>query len=351
MFRQTRTALRAPTEYSGSKSTRFNAVGAEIFCRVILLLGDLQRRFAGFHQSGLGLKHHVIDDTLEVSSLLEYAQLAVCAGTVLQHAVNVSDFFPAIEFVDHIIHKLEIFEDEIAFADLTLLAEVDELAADTVTRSAPLIFHNESAAVLTKTLIARVQLVQLHYSRLDQCGECDRFVQAQRNVADADLEGVEEWVRADIPPDLFGVIDALGTDQQVDEVLEVAPTGEGVRNIGARKLVKDFAAIRFQPGVHSKPEWRIRRERQQVRQEVAHRVHQMDSGLAVFHPNVHVQSEDEVGACDQLHVFDDLVIALVGINLLCPPVSKWMRGAGSEQQPILVRQLHHLGAELTDLRL
>src|SRR3954454_21007421 len=112
MSRQTRTALRAPMEYSGSKSTRFNAVGAEIFCRVILLLGDLQRRFAGFHQSGLRFEHHVIDNAFEISGFLKYAQLAISAGAVLQHAVNVGDLFPAVELIDDVVHELKIFENE-----------------------------------------------------------------------------------------------------------------------------------------------------------------------------------------------------------------------------------------------
>src|SRR5437588_379879 len=154
MLRQTRTALRAPMEYSGSKSMRFNAVGAEIFCRIILLLGDLQWRFAGFHQSGLGLEHHVIDHTFQVSRLLEDAQLSIGAGAVLQHAVNVSDFFPAIELVHNVVDELKVFKDKIALGDLAFFSEVDQFSADAVTRRAPLVLHDKGAAVLAETLVA-----------------------------------------------------------------------------------------------------------------------------------------------------------------------------------------------------
>src|SRR6266705_72876 len=159
MLRQTRTALCAPTEYSGSKSTRFNAVGAEIFCRVILLLSDLQWRLDGFQQSGLSFEHHVIHHALQVSSFLKDAQLPIGAGAMLQHAVNVSNFFPAVELVDNIVHKFQVFEDEIAFVDFAFLAEINQFAADAVARSAPLVFHNKGAAVLTETLVARMQLI------------------------------------------------------------------------------------------------------------------------------------------------------------------------------------------------
>ena len=56
----------------------------------------------------------------------------------------------------------------------------------------------------------------------------------------------EVRMRADVPPDLLGVVDAVGLDQQVDEVLELAPTGvERVGDVGARELVEDLAAVRL----------------------------------------------------------------------------------------------------------
>src|SRR5947209_2781948 len=103
-----------------------------------------------------------------------------------------------------------------------------------------------------------MQLVKLDHSRLNQRRQCDGLVEAQRNVADAYLERIEEWVRPDVPPDLLGIVDAFSPDEQVDEILEVAPTGEGVRDIRARELIEDFASIGFQPGIHAQPEWRIR---------------------------------------------------------------------------------------------
>src|SRR3954462_6090050 len=96
MFRQTRTALRAPMEYSGSKSTWSSAVGDEMSCRAILLLGDLHWGGTGFHQSGLSFQDHVVHNFLQVATgFLEDAQLTVSTGSVLQNIVHVSDFFAA----------------------------------------------------------------------------------------------------------------------------------------------------------------------------------------------------------------------------------------------------------------
>jgi hypothetical protein len=86
-----------------------------------------------------------------------------------------------------------------------------------------------------------------------------------------------------------------------------------------------------------------------VRQEVSHLVHQVDGGLLVFDADVHVKAEDQVGARHQLHVLDDLEVALIGIDVLRPPIGERMRGAGAEQQAVLLGQLHHRAAQIQDV--
>ena len=101
-------------------------------------------------------------------------------------------------------------------------------------------------------------------------------------------------MRPDVPPDALGVVDAVGANQKVDEPLEVGPARERVGDVRARELVEHLAAIRLQAGVHAEPERRVGREREQVRQEVAHLVHQVNAGLAILDADVHVQTEDQV---------------------------------------------------------
>ena len=64
-------------------------------------------------------------------------------------------------------------------------------------------------------------------------------------------------MRTEVPPNLFRIIDTLGFDQQLNKVFVFSPTRKVVGNIGAGKFVEYFAAIRFQPGIHPKPERRI----------------------------------------------------------------------------------------------
>ena len=86
-----------------------------------------------------------------------------------------------------------------------------------------------------------------------------------------------------------------------------------------------------------------------MRDEITRVIHHVNRGLAVLDADVHVQSEDEIGARHQLHVFDDILVAIVGIDLLHAPVGKGMRGGGGEAQAILASQANHVAAQFLQL--
>ena len=86
-----------------------------------------------------------------------------------------------------------------------------------------------------------------------------------------------------------------------------------------------------------------------MRQEVTHLIHQMNRRFAVLDADVHVQAENQVRARDELHVFDDLQIALVRIDVLHAPVGERMRGAGRQQQAVLAREPNHLAPQIDDV--
>ena len=286
---------------------------------------------------------------LQILRLLEDLELALGTATVLQHRVDVFDLAAAVEFVEHIVHELEILEHQLARRHFLFLAEVDQLAVQAVAGGAPLVLHDQGAAVHAEPLVPRMQLVQLHHRGLDQRGERERFVGAHRDVADPHFDGREKRMRPDVPPDLLGVVDRVGLDQQVDEAFVVGPARERIGNVGARELVEHLAAVRLQPGIEADPEGRVGRKREQVRQKVAHLVHQVNGRFAVLDADVHVQAEDQVRARHQLHVLDDLQVALVGINVLHAPVGERVRRAGAEQQAVLAGELHHGAPQVEDV--
>src|SRR5207253_5490062 len=137
-----------------------------------------------------------------------------------------------------------------------------------------------------------------------------------RYIADAELQRAKKRMRPDVPPNLLCVIDAIGLNQQVHEILELRPARISIRNIRARKLVEYLASVGFQASLHSLPEWRVGRKREQMRQKVARLIHDVNRSFAIFDADVHVKSKDEIGASDELQVFDNFQIALIRIYLL-----------------------------------
>jgi hypothetical protein len=231
-----------------------------------------------------------------------------------------------------------------------LLAEVDHFAVEAVADGAEFVLHEQRARVLAEVLIVRGAVKVPELGRgLDERGDGDRLFGAERDVAGADFDGVEEGMRADVPPDFFGVVDAVGLDEEVDVVFEFGVAGEGVGDVGARKVFKDLGAVALVAGLHAEPEGRVGGERQDVRQKIAHRIHDADRGFAVFDADVDVQAEDEVGAGDELQIFDHLVIARVGIDLLGAPVGKGVGGAGDELEAVLAASLIMFAAQLEDV--
>ncbi len=63
---------------------------------------------------------------------------------------------------------------------------------------------------------------------------------------------------------------------------------------------------------------------------------------------MHVQSENQIGARHHLEIFDDGMVAVVGIDLLIAPLSEGMRAARRETQPVLPRQRDDLLPDTAD---
>ena len=93
---------------------------------------------------------------------------------------------------------------------------------------------------------------------------------------------------SDVPPNLFGVIDAFGSYEEVDVVFELGVAGECVGDAGAGEVFKDLGAIAFVSGVEAEPEGGVGGERHDVGEEVSHGVHDAYGGFTVFNADVDV---------------------------------------------------------------
>src|SRR5436305_11655755 len=241
MRRQTFTALTAPGVNSGSNGSLLSGFGMERTEEVIKRF--VSRLPVQSGQPRFGLLNHVVDYFLQVAGFLEHAQLPVGAAALVQDRVDVFQFFARVQFIDDVIDEIKILAHQVAGRNFLLLAEIHQLAVESIARGAPLVLHDQGSAIETESLIGCIELVQLGYGRLNQGSQCYRLVGAHGNVAYPEFEGVEERVRANVPPDLLGVVDAVGLNQQLDEVFVLAPTGEIIGNISAGKFVEHLAAV------------------------------------------------------------------------------------------------------------
>ncbi len=139
-------------------------------------------------------------------------------------------------------------------------------------------------------------------------------------------------MRPQIPPDLLAVVDALRADEQLDVVLELVVRAELGRDPGPGEALPDDLPVRLQPGRPGEPERARGRDREQMRQEVARLVHDLDARLAVGNADVHVEAEDEQLADDVLKLLLEHLVALLVGDLLLLPVREGMRPGGGDPQ-------------------
>src|SRR6266498_2920744 len=165
---------------------------------------------------------NVIHDLLQVAPrLVENAQLAVRSRAVLQDPVYPLDLLAGAQLVHDVVHELEHLSREVAEGHLDFLAAIDQFPVDSPAARAPLVLEDQRAAVTPPAQVLDTQFVELHADRLDQRRDRYRLVHAHRNVADAELDRLEEGVRAEIPPDLLAVVDAVRLDHDACKLVEV----------------------------------------------------------------------------------------------------------------------------------
>ncbi len=105
------------------------------------------RRFA-ILQAGAGFGGHVVDYGFQAVGFAEDFELAIGAGSLFEHGVDVVDLVAAAEFVEDVVDEGQVLDDEFAHRDLDLFTEVDHLAVDAVADGAEFVLHEQSAGVL-----------------------------------------------------------------------------------------------------------------------------------------------------------------------------------------------------------
>src|SRR6266568_4174817 len=109
---------------------------------------------------------------------------------------------------------------------------------------------------------AFMQPCQLRYQRLAQRRQRQRILHRCWHIEDAELNRVEEWMRANIPPDLLPIINHACRNQRLHIGIEISPGAIELRYAAARKWPPNYRTIRLDACKTPTPERRIRRKRQ-----------------------------------------------------------------------------------------
>src|SRR5690606_24469955 len=145
--------------------------------------------------------------------------------------------------------------------------------------------------------------------------------------------------RAQVPPDARGVLDQAGVDQYLDVALVLGKALEAFRDPRTRQRIEDGQPVTLEAGVAAVPERRRARQREEVRQEIAELVHEIDAQLLVADTDVNVHAADDQSSRRRLHFGTQQVVTLLLGLLLLRPVAERVRGGGDRRQAVTRRDV------------
>src|SRR6267142_3406089 len=200
------------------------------------------------------LVRDLVDDRVEVAALRVRRDLTVGARALARDRLEIADLAPRSQRIDDVIDELQELDRELAHRDLLGLAEVDQLCIHAAAHRAPLVLLDELRRVLAEANVALAQHEELCADRLDQRGDAEGLLDLCGRVADPELDRRVEGVRAQVPPDLLAVVDALRAYEELDVVLELVIRGELRRDAGTWEALPDDLAIRLEASRAREPE-------------------------------------------------------------------------------------------------
>src|SRR6266566_6330106 len=245
-----------------------------------------------------GLLHEIAHHGVHAAGLLVDGDLAIGARAtgVLQQGTQVVNLAAAAQVINYVIDEVQQFADRVTHAETALPHEIDLRGIQAIAHCAPLVFIDEIARQHVGAHAALVQPGQHGDEGLAERCNGERIFHADRYVADTKFDGLEERMRAYIPPDLFAVIDAASPDEGLHIVVEFAPRCQGVGHAIARERLPDDGAIGFHAGKAPIPEWRVRGDGKQMWEPGTKLVDEHDSHFITLDMNMDVQGKDQDGA-------------------------------------------------------
>ena len=226
-----------------------------------------------------------------------------------------------LDQLDHLLQQIGIGHQLTA-------AEIDQAGLEAVAHGAPAVLVDQEGLVAPPGGVHALEPPQ-HADQADiQRRHRHRVLDARADIADAHLQRREPGTRPDVPPDLGAVLDHPDLDQGVQVLLVLAEAHIGFGDAGARQLVEDGQPIGLQVGHLALPERRRRGQHQEMGQEVADLVHQIDAEIRVLDADMDMHGADQQPPHRHADILLELLVALPLRGLLGLPGGKGMGRGG-----------------------
>src|SRR4030095_10726940 len=189
--------------------------------------------------------NQLIHDSIEIVRLFVDLQLHVRGSSSLQDCMNVVNLFSRSQLINYVVDKLQQLQNQTPDRNFRLLAKIDHFAVESITNGAPLVFLNQHTSIQSEPKVLVDKRIQLRDNRLEKSSNGKRIVDARGNVTNAELQRWEKRMRANVPPDLFAVVDATRLHKEINVSLKSGVGVEVIWNISSGKLFEDLCAVRL----------------------------------------------------------------------------------------------------------
>src|SRR5918994_4536199 len=228
--------------------------------------------------------------------------------------------------------------------DLAAL-EVDQPIRQTMADRAPHVLLDQTVREIEQRLALVERTCETRTQSVHQGNQGLRLSEVRLGVADPDLDRREGQVGPDAPPHLRVLVDGVRVVKEPNVSLKALPAVVRVRHAAAREeLREDLRARRVQTRDAILDERRARREREQLRQDVAESVANGHRPICASDADVRVNSEAVVAPDD---VPEDFVVSPVVRcidDALVLPAAPRMRSGARQRHTHPVGKLRQLRA-------
>src|SRR5581483_9493286 len=170
----------------------------------------------------------------------------------------------------------------------------------------------------------------------DQCltesSDSQGIFQGGGHITDTELNRVKERMRANIPPDTLGVVDATGKYQIIYETVKFCGRGKQRGDARTGEALPNDRTIRLCTRVATGPEGGIGGESQQVWHPCTQLIEKRNRELMIIDTHMDMEPENQNRATNILILFLHFIVAHMKSAPLLLPASVGMRSRANQGQ-------------------